>query len=230
MKLSLFLVLVLAVHGQISTVAKRLPSGASTIEVRSEGAVALSAVVIRYQLAGQEGAFYQYFDELTDAAPPKTEFVVELPYTLPRDGKGRIPALAGSIANAAILPDGTASGEPELIRRLILRRANLLQAVEASLDMIAAAGRHNTSRSRMIADFKRMADSVHRWYLPEEQQTGFRVYQSIVGKLTNMVDGPVGTAFPPNEFVEQETAALNRQRTVLMASQPSLADVAQNGR
>ena len=224
MKLSLFLVLVLAVHGEISTVAKRMPSGASTIEVRSEGAVALSAVAIRYQLAGQEGVFYQYFDELTDAAPPKSEFVVELPYTLPRDGKGRIPALAGSIANAAILSDGTATGEPELIRRLVLRRANLLQTVEASLDMIAAAGRHNTSRSRMIAD------SVHRWYLPEEQQTGFRVYQSIVGKLTNMVEGPVGTAFPSNEFVEQETAALNRQRTVLMASQPSLADVAQNGR
>jgi hypothetical protein len=57
MKLFPFPVLVLAVHGQISTVAKRMPSGASTIEIRNEGAVALSAVAIRYRLAGQEGAF-----------------------------------------------------------------------------------------------------------------------------------------------------------------------------
>ena len=107
MKPSLFLVFVLVAHGEVSSTANRLSSGATAIQVRNDGAVALSAVAIRYQLAGQEGAFYQYFDELTDAAAPKPEFDVELPYTLPRNGNGRIPSLTGPITNAAILADGS---------------------------------------------------------------------------------------------------------------------------
>jgi len=70
----------------------------------------------------------------------------------------------------------------------------------------AGDGRHNVSRRRMIADFKRMADSVRRWYLPQEQQVGARVYQPIIGKLINLPEGPLGSAFPPAAFVEQETA------------------------
>lgn len=230
MKTALFFAFVLAAQAQITTVAKRMPNGGTTILVQNGGTAVLSAIAIRYQLAGEEELYHQYFDALTDPSPPKSDLLVELPYSLPRNGKGRIPALVEPIVHAAIFADGTTTGDPGLIRRLVLRRANLLQAVETSLDMIADAGRRNTTRGRLIADFQRMANSVHRWYLPQEQQTGFRVYQSLIGKLTNMEEGPVGAAFPPNVFVEQETLALNRQRTELLSSQPSMADAAQNGR
>jgi hypothetical protein len=168
--------------------------------------------------------------EPTNEKPSKQELVVIPPYVTPRGGKAVLPRLPHPAAAAGIFADGATTGDADLIRRLVLRRCLLLQAVETSLEMIADAGRHNISRSRMVADFKRMSESVRRWYLPQEQQVGARVYQRIVGKLINLQEGPPGTAFPPAAFVEQETARLNPQRTVLMASQPSLVEEPRNGR
>ena len=130
----------------------RLPDGATAVEVRNTGSVTL-----------------------TDETPPKREFIIGPSYTVPRNPKLDLPPLSHPIVTAGIFADGATTGGEALIRRLNLRRRNMLQSVETSLEMIAAAGRHNVSRDRMIADFKRMADAVRRWFLPEERQVGVRV-------------------------------------------------------
>ena len=149
---------------------------------------------------------------------------------------GAAPRLAGRclleepIVAAGIFADGTTTGDAALLTRLILRRSSMLLAVETALQTLLDAGRHILPRDRLIAQFKRLADSLNRWYLPPEQQVGRGLYQSIAGKLMNLPEMQVGSPFPPSTFVAQETAALNRQRVTLLRSQPSLADAAFIGR
>jgi len=134
------------------------------------------------------------------------------------------------IVTAGILADGTVIGDPALLAGLVLRRSNMLLAVETTLETLSDAGRRNIPRTQLIDQFKKMADSLRRWYLPREQQVGLTVYQSMIGKLMNLPDVQYGSPFPPATFVAEETAILRQQRVILSESQPSLADGAQIAR
>ena len=142
----------------------------------------------------------------------------------------RFPLFEEHIVTAGIFAGGTTTGDAALLTRLLSRRSSMLQAVEMSLDILSDAGRRNIPRDQLIEQFKKMASSVSRWYLPPEQQVGRDLYQSIIGKLMDLPEEPVGSPFPPTAFVEEETAMLNRQRVTLSESQPSLADAALIGR
>jgi hypothetical protein len=76
----------------------------------------------------------------------------------------------------------------------------------------------------LINRFKKLSDSLSRWYLSQDQQIGRSVYLSIAGKLVDLPEEPLGSPFPPTSFVRDESAMLIRQRATLMASQPKLGD------
>jgi len=179
-------------------------------------------------------AFVDFFDTAIDPMaaplPPKEERTVPVTIRFRPGGQPIEGLFEEPIVTAGILANGTTTGDAALLTRLIVRRGNQLAAVEMAMEMLSDAGRRNVPRDQLIEQFKKMMKSVSHSYLPPEQQIGSSVYQSLVGKLINLPEEPVGSPFPPSTFVAQETAMLNRQRVTLMESQPSLADVAFIGR
>jgi hypothetical protein len=132
--------------------------------------------------------------------------------------------LENSILTAGIFTDGTTTGDPILLGRLLVRRSNMLQAVETVVALLSTAGGHNIPRRQLVEEFQTLADSLNHWYLPVEQRVGRDLYQSITGKLINLPEQQIGEPFPPTDFVAQQTSSLNQQRTRLLASEPGLQE------
>jgi hypothetical protein len=128
------------------------------------------------------------------------------------------------VLSAGIFADGATTGDKMLLRRLILRRSNFLLAVETAMEYLSDAGGKNVPRQQLIGQFRKMAESLHHWYLPPEQQVGSGVYQSIMRNLAKLPEVEIGSPFPPADFVSQQTAALNRRRAALLNSLPNLAE------
>jgi hypothetical protein len=126
------------------------------------------------------------------------------------------------ILTAGVFADGSTIGDAGLLTRLMLRRSDMLLAVETASETLSEAGRRNVSKDQLVAQFKKMANLVSRRYLLQEQKIGLSIYQPIIGKLINLPETKDGSPFPPTGFVEQETAILRQRRTVLLDSLPSL--------
>jgi hypothetical protein len=227
-----------SLDAQIIASLNPLPDGSTEIKIRNDAPVTLAAFAISVKLANDASGppLTEFVDPAIDMTArsvlPNKERVVKPERTV-MTGKllnGRMiygpPVYEQPIVTAGIFADGATTGDAALLNRLILRRCNMLQAVEMALEMLSDAGRHNAPRGHLIKQFKMMADSVRRWYLPPDQRVGSGVYQSIVGKLINLPEEQLGSPFPPTTFVAQETAMLNRQRVTLLESQPSLANAA----
>ena len=234
MKTVISLVSVLAcafsLAAQITATLNQLPNGLPEIRIRNDSAVSLAAFAISMNYVARSAAnnapLMVYVDPAIDttATPllPNQERTVQAAIRY-RPGQP-IDHLFDQPIVTGIFIDGTTTGDAALLARLMLRRRNMLQAVEVALETLSDAGRRNVPRGQLIEQFRKMADFLNRSYLPPEQQVGRSLYQSIMGKLTNLPEVEVGSPFPPTTFVEQETAMLNRQRTTLLESQPSLAD------
>jgi hypothetical protein len=221
-----------SLDAQITATLNPLPNGSTAIRIRNNSATSLVAFVVTVKQSpwsafASNAPFVVYSDPLIEPAarplPASAERVVMTEGFHDPSGR-RLVALEEPVVAAGILADGATTGDAALLTRLILRRSNMLAAVETSLETLSDAGRHNVPRDRLIEQFRRMAGSMSHWYLPPEQLLAGRLYQSIVGKLMNLPDEPLGSPFPPATFVERETAMLNRQRVTLAESQPSLAD------
>lgn len=226
--------------GQVTATMDRLPDGSTGVRIRNEGAVDVTAFGIRVKyLTGNSAVndpLIVYVDPAIDAIPPvntyarriaasplgpNQEITVELAHMLPfprgREGLSfERPQVAG------VLADGSSTGDAGLIARLLLRRSNMLLAVETTLEILSKAGRQNLERDQIIGQFESITDAMDRWYIPSEQQVGLRVYRAAIGKLKDLPDGAIGTAFPPGGFVARETAMLTEQRAALLESLPAV--------
>ena len=231
--ISLSLLLICAADAQVSATLVHRPNGLDQISLRNNSANTLEAYVVFAKRVPRspnlvDTPFVMYSDPLIDpAAKPLLAGEERLAISM-----GMNPGVSNPgtrffeepIVTAGIFADGTTTGDAALVAGLLLRRSNMLLAVETTLETLASAGRRNVPRDQLVAEFKKAADSLNRWYLPREQQVGLGVYQSMIGKLMNLPEVPLGSPFPPAPFVAAETAALRQQRATLSESQPSLAD------
>ena len=226
------LVCAFLLDAQMTTTLKRLPDGVAIgrsweVRIRNSSqsslvAYAVSAKVIRS--AASNGP--HFFDPVyVDTAIDSTATPL-----LPNEEHAVMVGGEEPIASAGIFADGATTGDAVLLSRLMLRRTNMLLAVETALEALSDAGRQSTPRYQVTVQFKRMADSLRRWYLPPEQQIGLLVYQPILGTLMNMTKGQEGSPDPLATFIAEETAILRQQRVSISESQPSLADAVFIGR
>jgi hypothetical protein len=243
---------VFSLDAQIATTLNRLPDGSTEIRIRNNSSVSLVAFAISVNVTSVSQAapsapanhppLVAYYDPAIDPATqpllPSQERVLPPTKIWCAKPRNRILSLAQSgalgpgceleqpVVTAGIFEDGSTTGDAPLLARMMLRRSNMLLAVETALETLSDAGRRNVPREQLIEQFRRMADSARRWYLPPEQQVAGGLYQSIIGKLVNLPEEQLGSSFSPATFAAQETAMLRQRRVILLESQPSLADAA----
>lgn len=210
-------------------VASPAQSAAGVAEVRVRNREGVSVVAFAIAMNPSEkgedlSQFVVFFDAMVDSAQPlEPDLERTVPVLLRLRPRTRIEDVFElPIMTAGILRDGTTTGDAVLLTRLMLRRCNRLLAVETALETLSDAGKRNVPRDQLIAHFRKMADSVWRWYVPPEQQVGRELYRSISDKLEQLPDEPAGSAFPPSAFVAEQVRMLNKERVALLESQPDL--------
>ncbi len=227
----------ISLNAQITSSLVHAPDGRDEVRIRNASQTALAAFAVaakndRGMLDGY-GFLVIYSDTVIDAKaqpllPGEERQVLSQgripPASAPARPHGPINGLAEPVAAAGIFEDGSTTGDVALLTRLLLRRSNMLAAVENAIDTLADVGNRNVPRAQLINRFKKLSDSLSRWYLSQDQQIGRSVYLSIAGKLVDLPEEPLGSPFPPTSFVRDESAMLIRQRATLMASQPKLGD------
>jgi len=235
---SCMLIGVFALEAQITAALRHLPQGLDEVRLRNDSTKVLVAYAVTVRQARTNSAtssapLVVYSDPLINSShqpllPAQDRVVISRRLvSLPWAATGASPVkhfLEEPVAAAGIYADGTSTGDNGLVSRILIRRSNMLMAVETALEILLDSGRRNVPRDQLVEQFKRMADSVRRWYVPAEQQVAVDVYQPIIGRLINLPPQELGAPFPPTAFVDRETAGLNRQRVTLAESQPSLAD------
>ena len=218
---------------QITTTLNHLPNGTDEVKIRNDFATSVVAFVVTVRQVPRSGAsgrapFVVYSDPLIEPAatplvPGEERKVMGMGVAPGVDLRGR-HLLEEPMVTAGIFADGATTGDAALLTGLVLRRSNMLLAVETTLELLSNAVRRNMPRDQMIEQLKNTAESLRRWYLPPEQQIGIRVYQPIIAKLMNLPEGQVGSPFPPATFVAEETARLRQQRITLLESEPNMID------
>jgi hypothetical protein len=225
---------------QITATLKASPEGSNEIIIKNNGVVSVTAFAIAAHRKADDQTLRAlpahsldlpsrfYFDSTMDLAvtpllPNEERTVAQSSVLLSRsDAQKHFIIFEEPIIIGGIFTDGATTGDAVLIWGLMLRRSNMLLAVEATLDTLSHAGAHNIPRDQLIEQFMKMAEFVNHWYIPPEEQISRALYLSMMEKLRHVPEGPLGSPFPPSAFVEQETAVLRQQRARLVESRPGL--------
>ena len=239
-------------HAQIGASVIRLPNGSTGVKLRNNSGGTLVAwtitadVIVVIQPDSStippHPPLVAYYDPVVGVAAnigvatkpllPKEELTIQpaIPCLVPRSPNRALGEIRAAcefrepIVTAGIFDDGSTAGDGVLLNRLMLRRSNMLLAVETALETLRDAGQHNVPKGQLIKQFNDLAGALNHWYLPSEQQVGRGLYKFIAAKVRDLPEEELGAPFPPDAFVVQETVMLNRQRVTLLESQPSLAD------
>jgi hypothetical protein len=223
----------LSLEAQITATLNHSSDGSDVVRIRNDSAISLVTFVVTVGHALQSASaskapFVVYSDPVieptTTPIPASGERVVMVWGIRNFNGRPIQDVLEEPIVAAGILADGATIGDASLLSRLIMRRSNMLLAVDTTLETLSDAGRRNITPDQLIKQFDRLADSLNHWYLPPEQQIGRDLYLSMAAKLRDLPEGQVGAAFPPASFVAQESALLRQQRATLLESEPNLLD------
>jgi len=227
-------------NAQITATLKTSPEGSNEIVVKNNGAVSLAAFAITAHRKADDETLRAlpaqsldpparfYFDSTMDPAvtpllPNEERTVARSSVLLSRaGGEKHFITFEEPVVVGGIFADGATAGDAVLISGLMLRRSNMLLAVETTLEALSDAGGRNIPREQLIEQFRKMAEFVNHWYIPPEEQISRSLYLSMIEKLLHVPEGPLGSAFPPTSFVERETAELRQQRARLAESRPSL--------
>jgi hypothetical protein len=222
-----------SLNAQITSTLNHLAGGLDEVWIQNDSAVDLVTFVVTVKqeprsASSNSSPYAVYSDPLVDPAaqpllPGEKRKAMWMGVAASIDLHGK-RLLKEPILTAGIFSDGTRTGDQALLTGLVLRRSNMLMAVETALETLSDAGRRNVPRDQLIEQFKKMADSLRHWYLPPEQQIGIRIYQPIVERLMSLPQGQVGSPFPPDAFVAQETTILRQRRIALSESEPNMVD------
>jgi hypothetical protein len=190
-----------SLESQILATLKHSPAGPPEVRIRNKAAVSLAAFAIGMNPSRDSDdrtPFLVFRDAVIDeTAPVEPDHERTVPVTFrSRPGRPIEDLFEQPIITAGILADGTSTGDAVLLRRLIVRRSNMLLAVETALETLSDAGRRNVPRDQLIEQFRKMADAVWRWYVPPEQQVGRGLYRSIIEKLRNIPEGQTPSTVP----------------------------------
>jgi hypothetical protein len=199
-----------SLNAQITSSLVHAPDGRDEVRIRNASQTALAAFAVAAKndsgMTDGRGFLVLYSDTVMDAKaqtllPGEERLVLSQGMIRPASAPGRPHSpnhgLAEPVAAAGIFVDGSTTGDAALLTRLLLRRSNMLVAVENAIDTLADAGNRNVPRTQLIDRFKKLSDSLSRRYLSQDQQIGRSVYLSIAGKLVDLPEEPLGSPFPP---------------------------------
>src|SRR5437899_1377214 len=161
---------VFPLDAQITTTLTHLPDGMDEVRIRNNSSISLVAIVVAgkwvTRSAASPGELLRHADRTAEAVA--RPFVV---YSDPLIEPAKRPLLASEervmmmgtpagrlqawsleepTLTAGIFADGSTTGDAALLSRLMLRRSNMLLAVEMALEALSDAGRQGISRYQLI--------------------------------------------------------------------------------